>query len=101
RIRVAPIDGPREGGEPWIEFLREQLTQYGFDLSHRDLRVLMFLLGQVPGYFAHHKTMAEALDSSANPIGQALLALRRAGLPSRAALDPTLVQQPTPRLKRT
>ena len=52
----------------------------GLKLSHRDIRVLQFLLGQKPGYFAHHKTFAEALDSSTTPIREALGALRGAGL---------------------
>lgn len=52
----------------------------GLNLSHRDFRVLLFLLGQKPGYFAHQKTISEALDSSTTPIRAALGALRRAGL---------------------
>jgi hypothetical protein len=41
---------------------------------------LQFLLGQKPGYFAHHKTIAEAVESSTTPIREALSALREAGL---------------------
>ncbi len=72
----------------------------GLDLSHRDFRVLMFLLGQVPGYFAHHKTIAEALDSSTSPVREALLALREARLVLWELIPPHH-QLPTGQFART
>jgi hypothetical protein len=48
-------------------------------LSHRAYRVLQFLLGQRPGYFAHHQVIADAIESNLTSVRLALSELREAG----------------------
>jgi hypothetical protein len=49
-------------------------------LGHLAIRVLMFLLGQRPGYFAHQKVIASAVESNLTSVRGALSELRDAGL---------------------
>jgi hypothetical protein len=58
------------------------------DLGHLAVRVLVFLLGQRPGYFAHHQVIAEAVDSNLTSLRAALAKLRDAGLVSWELIPP-------------
>lgn len=57
-------------------------------LSHLAVRVLLFLLGQRPGYFAHQKVIAAAIGSNLNSTRRALFELRAAGLVSWTLILP-------------
>ena len=57
-------------------------------LSHPAVRVLLFLLGQCPGYFAHQKVIAEAIESNLTTVRKALVELRDAGLVSWQLIPP-------------
>ena len=48
-------------------------------LGHLAVRVLLFLLGQRPGYFAHQKVIADAVESNLTSVRKALSELRDAG----------------------
>jgi hypothetical protein len=53
----------------------------GVELEHIDFRVLQFLLGQKPGFYAaHHDTIAEALESNKTSIKNSFKRLRAAGI---------------------
>jgi hypothetical protein len=45
-------------------------------LSHLAVRVLLFLLGQRPGYFAHQQVIADAVESNLTSVRKALFELR-------------------------
>lgn len=57
-------------------------------LGHLAVRVLLFLLGQRPGYFAHHKVIAAAIESNLTSVRAALAKLRAAGLVSWELIPP-------------
>jgi hypothetical protein len=57
-------------------------------LSHLAVRVLLFLLGQRPGYFAHQKVIADAIESNLTSVRKALIDLRDAGLVSWDLIPP-------------
>jgi hypothetical protein len=57
-------------------------------LSHPAVRLLLFLLGQCPGYFAHQKVIAEAIESNLTTVRKALVELRDAGLVSWDLIPP-------------
>jgi hypothetical protein len=57
-------------------------------LSHLAVRVLTFLLGQRPGYFAHQKVIAEAVESNLTSVRNALFELRNAGFVSWELIPP-------------
>lgn len=69
-------------------------------LSHPAVRVLLFLLGQCPGYFAHQKVIAEAIESNLTTVRKALFELRDAGL-LRWDLIPPHHPLPTGKYTRT
>ncbi len=69
-------------------------------LSHPAVRVLLFLLGQCPGYFAHQKVIAEAIESNLTTVRRALFELRDAGL-LRWDLIPPHHPLPTGKYTRT
>jgi hypothetical protein len=69
-------------------------------LSHLAVRVLLFLLGQRPGYFAHQKVIADAVQSNLTSVRKALLELRDAAL-VRWALIPPHHPLPTGKYSRT
>ena len=70
------------------------------DLGHLAVRVLVFLLGQRPGYFAHHQVIAEAVESNLTSVRAALAKLRNAGLVSWQLIPPHH-ELPTGRYTRT
>ena len=57
-------------------------------LSHLAVRVLLFLLGQRPGYFAHQKVIADAVESNLTSVRKALFELRDAGVVSWELIPP-------------
>lgn len=57
-------------------------------LGHLAVRVLLFLLGQRPGYFAHQKVIAAAVESNLTSVRSALAELRDAGLVSWELIPP-------------
>ena len=57
-------------------------------LSHQAYRVLQFLLGQCPGYFAHQQVIADAVESNLTTVRKALSELRDAGLVSWDLIPP-------------
>jgi hypothetical protein len=57
-------------------------------LGHQAYRVLQFLLGQRPGYFAHQQVIAEAVESNLTSVRRALFELRDAGLVSWHLIPP-------------
>lgn len=57
-------------------------------LGHLAVRVLLFLLGQRPGYFAHQKVIAAAVESNLTSARGALAELRDAGLVSWELIPP-------------
>jgi hypothetical protein len=57
-------------------------------LSHLAVRVLLFLLGQRPGYFAHQKLIADAVESNLTSVRKALFELRDAGFVSWDLIPP-------------
>lgn len=69
-------------------------------LSQLAVRVLVFLLGQRPGCFAHQKVIAEALDSNLTSARGALFERRDAGL-VRWNLIPPHHPLPTGKYTRT
>lgn len=60
----------------------------GVALGHLAVRVLLFLLGQRPGYFAHQKVIATAVDSNLTSVRGALFELREGGLVSWELIPP-------------
>jgi hypothetical protein len=70
------------------------------ELGHLAVRVLTFLLGQRPGYFAHQQVIAEAVESNLTSVRAALAQLRDAGLVSWELIPPHH-QLPTGRYTRT
>jgi hypothetical protein len=64
------------------------------------VRVLTFLLGQRPGYFAHHKTIAEAIETNLTSLRAALAELRAEGLLTWELIPPHH-QLPTGKYTRT
>jgi hypothetical protein len=53
----------------------------GVELEHLDFRVLQFLLGQKPGFYAaHHDTIAKAIESNKTSVKSSFKRLRTAGL---------------------
>lgn len=60
----------------------------GVALSHLAIRVLLFLLGQRPGYFGHQKVIAAAVESNLTSVRGALFELRRAGLVTWELIPP-------------
>ena len=52
----------------------------GIKLGHLAMRVLTFLLGQWPGYFGHHKVIAEGVETNLTSLRAALAELREGGL---------------------
>ncbi len=60
----------------------------GVALGHLAVRVLLFLLGQRPGYFAHQKVIAAAVESNLTSVRSALAELRTAGLVSWELIPP-------------
>ena len=57
-------------------------------LSHLAVRVPLFLLGQRPGYFAHQKVIADAVESNLTSVRKALFELRDAGFVSWDLIPP-------------
>lgn len=57
-------------------------------LGHLAVRVLLFLLGQRPGYFAHQKVIAAAVESNLTSVRSALAELREARLVSWELIPP-------------
>ncbi len=57
-------------------------------LSHQAYRVLQFLLGQRPGYFAHQQSIADAIETNLTSVRKALFELRDAGLVSWQLIPP-------------
>jgi len=57
-------------------------------LGHLAVRVLLFLIGQRPGYFAHQKVIAVAVESNLTSVRGALAELRDAGLVSWELIPP-------------
>jgi hypothetical protein len=57
-------------------------------LGHLAVRVLLFLLGQRPGYFAHHKVITAAVETNLTSVRAALAELRDAGLVSWDLIPP-------------
>lgn len=72
----------------------------GVELGHLALRVLMFLLGQRPGYFGHHKVIAEAVETNLTSLRAVLAELRDAGLLTWELVPPHH-QLPTGKYTRT
>jgi hypothetical protein len=67
-------------------------------LSHLAVRVLLFLLGQRPGYFAHQQVIADAVESNLTSVRKALFELRDARFLSWDLIPP---QHPLPTGKYT
>lgn len=100
--RVVPIAG-RQIREQYANALIARARRGkvpGVALSHLAVRVLLFLLGQRPGYFAHQKVIAEAVESNLTSVRGALLELRNAGL-VRWDLIPPHHPLPTGKYTRT
>jgi len=57
-------------------------------LSHPAVRLLLFLLGQCPGYFAHQKVIAQAIESNLTTVRKALVELREVGFVSWDLIPP-------------
>jgi len=57
-------------------------------LSPQAYRVLQFLLGQRPGYFAHQQVIADAIETNLTSVRKALFELRDAGLVSWQLIPP-------------
>lgn len=57
-------------------------------LSHPAVRLLLFLLGQCPGYFAHQKVIAQAIESNLTTVRKAFVELRDVGFVSWDLIPP-------------
>ena len=57
-------------------------------LGHLAFRLLLFLLGQRPGYFAHQQVIADAVDSNLTSVRKALFELRDTGFVSWNLIPP-------------
>jgi hypothetical protein len=75
------FDQSRENYQRFAFLLFRRGRVPGLALSHIDFRLLAFLLGQKPGsYYAHHSTIAEAVETNVTTLRASLARLRVEGL---------------------